>query len=76
MNDQEPVICDSAVEPHYSVQQVVRIWRVSRRTVIRIFDGEEGVLKWGRPESRYRKRYLTMRIPESVLKRVHSKLTH
>jgi hypothetical protein len=75
VSDEEPVICDSTMEPHYSVAQVVEIWHLSRRTVIRIFDEEEGVMKLGRAESRYRKRYFTMRIPESVMKRVHSKLT-
>ena len=32
---------------------------------------EEGVLQWGSPETRYKRGYITLRIPESVLLRVH-----
>ena len=39
----------------------------------RMFEDEEGVLQWGSPETRRKRGYITLRIPESVLHRVHQK---
>ena len=36
-----------------------------------MFGEEEGVLQWGNPETRCKRRSNTLRIPESVLLRVH-----
>jgi len=38
-----------------------------------MFEQEEGVLQWGSPETRRKRGYITLRIPESVLIRVHQK---
>jgi transcriptional regulator GlxA family with amidase domain len=60
-----------ALERHYSVTEVAEIWALSEKTVRRMFEDEEGVLHWGAPETRYKRGYRTLRIPESVLLRVH-----
>ena len=54
-------------ERHYSVTEVAGIWNLSRDSVRRIFRREPGVLVIG-------ERYITLRIPESVLQRVHRRL--
>jgi hypothetical protein len=56
-------------ERHYSVSEVARLWSLSRDSVRRIFRREPGVLVIG-------DRYVTLRIPESVLERVHRRLTN
>lgn len=60
-----------ALERHYSVPEVAILWGVSEKTVRRLFDGEDGVLRWGSSESAKKRGYQNLRIPESVLIRVH-----
>jgi hypothetical protein len=67
-------ISDSSVgEKHFAPAELAKIWGVSTVTIRRIFEREAGVLKLGRTHGRKR-RYLTLRIPESVAVRVHAKL--
>jgi len=66
-----------ATERHYSVAEVAKMWTVSSDMVRRIFQAEPGVLVFGDARPKYgRRRYLTLRIPESVLEKVHRKLSH
>jgi AraC-like DNA-binding protein len=60
-----------ALERHYSVSEIATLWAVSEKTVRRIFDREDGVLRWGGSETTRKRAYQTLRIPESVLIRVH-----
>ena len=60
-----------ALEPHYSVPQIAAIWHVSEKTVRRLFDGEAGVLCWENNETARKRGYQNLRIPQSVLIRVH-----
>lgn len=61
---------------HYSVAQVAKLWNISPDLVRKIFEKEPGVLAIGRDRStRGSRRYLTLRIPESVLSRVHRRLS-
>ncbi len=62
-----------ALERHYSVPEVATLWGVSEKTVRRLFDEEDGVLKWGSGETARKRRYQSLRIPQSVLIRVHSR---
>jgi hypothetical protein len=67
-----------AIEPHYSVKDVAGMWKLSDEAIRRLFREEPGVIKLT-AEERYRRRkrdYVTLRIPESVLVRVHEKLRH
>jgi AraC-like DNA-binding protein len=62
-----------ALERHYSVSEVATLWSLSERTVRRLFEEESGVLMWGHSENHRRRCYKTLRIPESVLVRVHQR---
>jgi hypothetical protein len=39
-----------------------------------MFEKEPGVIEWGTVESRFSRGYRTLRIPESVMLRVHQRL--
>lgn len=62
-----------ATEKHYTPQEVAELWGYSEQTIIRIFQDEEGVLKLSLPRGITGKRAprVSLRIPASVLKRVH-----
>jgi len=62
------------VEKHYSVAELASIWKLSRNTIRRMFENEPGVMRWGTVESRFKRRYTTLRIPETVVLRVHRRL--
>lgn len=63
-------------EPHFTLKEVAKEWRVDEETVRQMFIDEEGVLIFGEQDRRDGKRvYLTMRIPESVLNRVYAART-
>ena len=64
-----------ALERHYSVLQIAEMWSLSEKTVRRMFEDEEGVLQWGSQETRRKRGYVTLRIPESVMLRVHRERT-
>jgi len=63
------------VVKHYSPSEIAKAWGVSVQTIRQIFESEEGVLKIGRSGTRTRRRYFTLRIPESVAERVHARLS-
>ncbi len=65
---------DPALERHYSIGEVAQIWGLSGNTIRRIFEKEPGVIEWGAAESRFRRGYRTLRIPESVMQRVHRRM--
>jgi hypothetical protein len=61
-------------EPHYTTQEVADLWKLDVSTVRRLFCDEPSVIKFGRLGRRDGKRdYITLRIPESVVRRVHAK---
>jgi hypothetical protein len=62
-------------EPHYSPSQLAKLWGVSTETIRVIFRTEHGVLKLGKPATKYRRAYITLKIPESVAERVHERLS-
>ena len=65
-----------ASEPHYSPAQIADIWAVSTDTVRKLFEREPGVLVIGSDVPRRGKRsYKTLRIPQSVMERVHRRLS-
>jgi hypothetical protein len=71
----EPAPC-TATERHYSVAEVAVLWNTSKDSIRRIFQSEPGVMTFGDTGSPHKRRYLTMRIPHSVLVRVHRRLTN
>lgn len=65
---------DPALERHYSVSDLVDLWGLSEKTIRRIFNSEPGVLEWGHSDARFKRAYKTLRIPESVVQRVHRRM--
>lgn len=61
-------------EPHYKVNHIARMWGFSRETIRKLFKDEPGVLRLGRAESRFRRGYESLSIPESVMRSVHHRL--
>jgi hypothetical protein len=62
-----------SAERHYTVAEIAEMWNLSTDAVRRLFCNEPGVLSLGRTPSVSRRRYTTLRIPQSVLERVHRK---
>lgn len=65
----------AALERHYTVAEVAKMWRVSTGTVYTVFAEVEGVLRYNGKRGSASKRKVLMRIPESVVLRVHAALT-
>lgn len=63
-------------ERHYSTSRLAKLWRLSPETVRRLFAGEDSVLAICRQGVGGKaRRYSTLRIPESVARRVHFRLS-
>jgi hypothetical protein len=65
----------TALERHYLPNELAKTWGLSVKVIREIFSNEPGVLKVDRPETRNKRGYCTMGIPESVVVRVHKRLT-
>jgi len=63
-----------AIERHFTVNELSKLWGLSVDTVRGLFRNHPGVLKIAHPERRERRRYCTLRIPESVAQQVHQTL--
>jgi AraC-like DNA-binding protein len=63
-----------ALERHWSIQEIATTWNLSKQTVTKYFQDEPGVLKHANTPTRKRRTYATLRVPESVLIRVHTRL--
>jgi hypothetical protein len=58
-------------ERHYSPAEVAKLWCLDVETIRRLFENEAGVLALRAPFKKGRRRYTTIRIPQSVLERVY-----
>jgi hypothetical protein len=65
----------TALERHYRPDELAVTWALSIKVIREIFSNEPGVLKVDSPETRNKRGYCTMRIPESVVVRIHKRLT-
>ncbi|MBI1748224.1 MAG: hypothetical protein HYR55_16820 [Acidobacteria bacterium] len=63
------------VERHYAVTEIAEMWNLSADKVRDLFEGEPGVLVIGQRNSHRKRRYVTLRIPQSVVERVHARLS-
>lgn len=61
----------AAGEHHYSPSEVAALWNLNVETIRRIFQDEPGVVVLQAPSKKGRRPYKTIRIPQSVLERVH-----
>ena len=65
---------ETAFERHYTPKQLAELWLLDESTIRRLFHDEPGVLKFGHAARRDGRRdYITLRIPESVARRVYAK---
>lgn len=71
LTEQENVV---PAERHYAAIEVAEMWNLSADKVREIFEHEPGVLVIGDRNPRHKRRYLTLRIPQTVLLRVHNRL--
>lgn len=61
-------------ERHYTVGEIAETWNLSPDVVIEMFEREPGVLVRGNGGKKGKRRYRTLRIPESVVERVHRRM--
>jgi hypothetical protein len=66
---------DLALEQHLTPAEVAVLWKKDAKTIWRMFEGEAGVLIEQRPETRKKRRYRNFSISESVVRRVHARLS-
>ncbi len=71
----------TTLERCYKVSEIAEQWNLSDDTVRKLFFDEPGVLKIGSPsrllggrKKKYTRHYHLLRIPESVLLRMHARL--
>jgi hypothetical protein len=64
-----------AFEKHFTVEEIAALWQVSKDTARRLFTREPGVVALTNTRLSSRRRYVTLRIPESVVERVHRQLS-
>jgi hypothetical protein len=62
-------------EKHYSPNDLAKAWGVSSETIRQLFRDEPGVIKLGDRGTKYKRSYLTLRIPQSVAERVHQRIS-
>jgi hypothetical protein len=70
--EQSAILAD---ERHYTPSELAKMWGVSVQTIREVFKNEDGVLKLGKDGTRFRRGYKTLRIPHSVVERVHTRLS-
>jgi len=63
------------IERHYAVTEIAEMWNLSVDKVRELFENEPGVLVLGERSPRHKRRHVTLRIPQTVLERVHYRLS-
>ena len=63
-------------EHHYSPAEVAELWGLSPDKVRAVFRREPGVLVFGGDDGRGKRGYAVLRIPQSVLEKVHRRLSN
>lgn len=61
-------------ERHYTAAQVAELWQFDAETIRRLFQDEQGVVVLQAPIKKGKRSYKTIRIPQSILERVHKRL--
>ena len=72
-SDSRYSVIDTTFEVHYSIRDLAARWRLGRETVRLLVKDEPGVVKIRLGKRKALTRYS---IPESVARRVHTKLFH
>ena len=68
-----PESANLSAERHWDVASIALLWNLSKDTVRRMFQNEPGVLVVDGHSKGRKRRYLVLRIPQSVLERVHAR---
>ena len=63
-----------STERHYTIQEIAELWKLSETMIRDLFRDEPGVLRAERPRTRFKRGYTTIRVPETVLRRVHARM--
>lgn len=63
-----------AFQKHDSVIELSGLWGFSQKTTRRLFADEPGIIKIAHEETRQKRGYTSVRIPEYAAKRVHHRL--
>lgn len=61
-------------ERHYTVAEIGEVWNLSADVVRKLFEREPGVMVIADETRRGKRKYTTLRIPQSVAERVHRRL--
>jgi hypothetical protein len=64
----------TALEKHYTAKEVAKLWGLSEDTIRDLFRDDPAVLKIERPARRFKRAYVSIRIPESVVLKRHAEL--
>ena len=64
-----------ALDRHFSIAEIAQQWGVSRDTVRRHFERVPGILRLGHAETKTKRRYITVRVPERIVRAQHTLLT-
>jgi len=62
-------------ERHYAVAEIAALWNLSSDKVRELFEQEPGVLVIGDRNPRGKRRYRILRIPQTVVDRVYTRLS-
>jgi hypothetical protein len=62
-------------EQHYEPRELAELWGVSAQTIRNVFQNEPGVLRLPSKPNGKKRKYVLMRVPESVAERVHKRLS-
>jgi hypothetical protein len=62
-----------ATEKHFSTREVAELWGIADTTVRQLFRNEQDVMRIAR-EDPNKRRYTSLRIPQSALARLHREL--
>jgi hypothetical protein len=60
-------------EKHYTIPELSKMWGLSVDTIRALFESVPGVLTISRPETMHKRRYNSLRIPDSVARMVYAK---
>ena len=63
-----------ALERHYTVSELAKLWFFSENTIRRLFSQEPGVIRLAHQRTRVKRGYTSIRIPERIAQRVHRRL--
>lgn len=63
-----------ATEQHYTPKELGELWGFAEKTIRKMFQDEPGVIVYGSEGGSSRRRYRSLRIPESIARSVHARL--